>query len=111
MKKLKKVDKKRGLKMNIKSCLFSVLLCLGLLLSGCSTRLTEGIVQKKDYSPAYITAVPMMIGETMTVIPQTYSASYRLLIDGTVENEHISEWVSVTPSEYEAISVGDHWKK
>ncbi len=94
-----------------------IILCLLMIVSlcGCSDKITEGEVYKKEYKEAYTTVMtyPMIIstGKTMTtiIVPYTvyYPERYVIRIKAFVDDEWVKEDFYVSKEVYDAINIGD----
>lgn len=97
--------------MKRKIALLAALLTCAALLTGCGERLTSGIVLEKEYTPrkTYLRMAPIVVGKTVTMVPQTMivSQKFRLLVQGETENgETVTEWWNVSEAQYSAAEIG-----
>lgn len=97
--------------------IISIILCLIIIVSlcGCSDKITEGEVYKKEYKEACTSVMtyPVIIstGKTMStiIVPYTvyYPERYVIHIKAFVNDEWVTEDFYVSKEVYDSINVGD----
>ena len=86
--------------------LFGLLIIISICLAIKQPKITEGVVIKKHYTPAYVQIQTVIINKVPMTQQFHHSESFNIVI----KKENVKEHFSVHKEFYDSISVGDYIK-